>query len=179
MPEIFDFTKYIYDIPNYPENGVVFKDITQLLADPQAYAMVIDTIANRYMGSGVTKVLGAEARGFIIGAPIAYKLNAGFIPARKPGKLPRKTISEEYQLEYGVDILEIHEDAITKDDVVLIVDDVLATGGTASAKAEICKKIGAKVLGFAFVLELDFLQGAQKIKEAGDYEIYSLVHANK
>lgn len=173
----FNFEKYIYDIPDYPEKGVIFKDITPLLADPQANAMVIDTLSDHFIGKGVTKVLGAEARGFIIGAPVAYRLNAGFVPARKPGKLPRETIRIEYDLEYGKDSLEIHKNAITKDDVVLIVDDVLATGGTASAKARMCKEIGAKVVGFACVLELDFLHGRERIKEVSDFEIISLAHA--
>ncbi len=177
MLEQFDFEKYILDIPDYPEPGVVFKDITPLLADPRANATVIDTLSDHFLGKGVTKVLGAEARGFIIGAPVAYRLNAGFVPARKPGKLPRETLSITYDLEYGKDSLEIHKDSITKDDVVLIVDDVLATGGTASAKARLCKQIGAKVVGFACVLELDFLHGREKIKAVSDFEILSLAHA--
>ena len=128
----FDFESKIASIPDYPEPGVVFKDITPLLADGKGFSAVIDAIADRFKDAGVTKVVGAEARGFMIGAPVAYRLNAGFVPARKPGKLPRATLSEEYELEYGVDRLEIHADALCADDVVLLVDDLVATGGTAA-----------------------------------------------
>lgn len=172
----YDFASKIADIPDYPEKGVVFKDITPLLGDPQAFLSCIDTIADHFADKQITKVIGAEARGFIIGAPVAYKLGVGFVPARKPNKLPRKTLRVEYELEYGTDILEIHADAITKDDVVLIVDDILATGGTATAKAEMCRRVGAKVAGFAFVLELDFLHGKEKLLSHGNYDVFSLVH---
>lgn len=175
-PELFDFESKILSIPDYPEPGVVFKDITPLLADPQALSATIDTISNAFMGKGITKVVGAEARGFIVGAPIAYRLNAGFVPARKPGKLPRETMKVVYDLEYGTDEIEMHQDALAADDVVLIVDDVLATGGTAGAKLKLCEQAGAKVLGFAFILELDFLKGRSRIEGAENLDILSLVH---
>lgn len=174
--QLFDFESSILSIPDYPEPGVVFKDITPLLSDPQALSAMIDTISNAFMGRGITKVVGAEARGFIVGTPIAYRLNAGFVPARKPGKLPRETLKVTYELEYGTDEIEIHRDALTKDDVVLIVDDVLATGGTAGAKLQLCEEAGARVVGFAFILELDFLNGRKRIKGADQLDILSLVH---
>ena len=129
----FDFESKIASIPDYPEPGIVFKDITPLLADGEGFSAVIDAIADRFKDAGVTKVVGAEARGFMIGAPVAYRLNAGFVPARKPGKLPRATLSEEYELEYGVDRLEIHADALCADDVVLLVDDLVARPSRRSA----------------------------------------------
>ena len=134
----FDFESLITDIPDHPEPGVVFKDITTLLKDPDGFAAVIDGIADHFAGRGITKVVGAEARGFMIGAPVAYRLHAGFVPARKPGKLPREVVSESYALEYGTDELQIHADAISADDVVLLVDDLVATGGTAVAQVKYC-----------------------------------------
>lgn len=163
----------IRDINDFPKEGIVFKDITPLLASPEGFRQAIDTIASEYAEAGVTKVLGAEARGFIFGGALAYHLGAGFVPARKPGKLPWDTTSHEYALEYGTDSLEVHTDAITPGDVVLIVDDVLATGGTAAAKAALVTGMGAKVAGFAFLIELDFLQGRAKL---GDPRIVSLIH---
>jgi adenine phosphoribosyltransferase len=169
-----DFESYIRDIPDWPKEGVMFKDITPLLASPEALKATIDTLAEAYADAGVTKVMGAEARGFIFGGALAYRLGAGFVPARKPGKLPSATTSVTYDLEYGTDTLEMHADAIGADDVVLIVDDVLATGGTAGAKAELVNSTGARVAGFAFLIELDFLNGREKLP-AGS-EIVSLVH---
>ncbi len=168
-----DLSSLIRDIPDFPQAGVIFKDITPLLANPDGFRAAIDTIASEYADAGVTKVLGAEARGFIFGGALAYKLGAGFIPARKPGKLPWETTKAEYELEYGTDTLEMHLDAITPDDVVLIVDDVLATGGTAAAKAMLATSTGATLAGFAFLIELDFLGGRSKL---GDVEIVSLIH---
>ena len=130
-----DLELYIRDIPDWPQEGVVFKDITPLLASPEGFHKAIDMLGETFSGHGVTKVMGAEARGFIFGGALAYNLGAGFVPARKPGKLPWKTTGHEYDLEYGTDSLEVHTDAFTADDIVLIVDDVLATGGTAAAKA--------------------------------------------
>lgn len=170
-----DLAAYIRDIPDWPKEGVMFKDITPLLADPGAFKYAVDTICEEYRDAGVTKVLGAEARGFIFGAPIAYALDAGFTPARKPGKLPWKTANVEYDLEYGTDQLEIHEDGFDENDTVLIVDDVLATGGTAAAKAQLVREKGAKLAGFAFVLSLDFLGGEAKLPE--DAKVIILVHA--
>ena len=171
-----NLTDYIRDIPDWPKEGVLFKDITPLLADPDAFKYAVDAIADVFRDAGVTKVLGAEARGFIFGAPIAYALGAGFIPARKPGKLPWKISSVVYDLEYGTDQLEVHEDSFGPEDTVLIVDDVLATGGTAAAKVELVKDKGAKLAGLAFVLELDFLGGRAKLPT--DTNTLSLVHAN-
>lgn len=168
-----DLNSYIRDIPDFPKDGVMFKDITPLLADPDAFRRSVDVLAEQYRDAGVTKVLGAEARGFIFGGALAYQLGAGFIPARKPGKLPWQTTKAEYDLEYGTDSLEMHIDAITADDVVLIVDDVLATGGTAAAKAKLATSTGARLAGFSFLIELDFLHGREKL---GDAKIASLIH---
>jgi len=165
----------IRDIVDFPEKGIVFKDITPLLASPEGFRQAIDTLSDAYAGTGITKVLGAEARGFIFGGALAYKLGAGFVPARKPGKLPWYTTSHEYQLEYGNDAIEVHTDAIRSDDIVLIIDDVLATGGTAAAKASLVRSMGAKVAGFAFLIELDFLKGRAKL---GESRILSLIHVD-
>lgn len=169
-----DISRYIRDIPDWPKEGVVFKDITPLLADADAFHRTIDAVVAEYKDAGITKVLGAEARGFIFGAPIAYALDAGFVPARKPGKLPWETSSVTYDLEYGTDSLEIHIDGIEPDDVVLVVDDVLATGGTAGAKAELITGKGAKLAGFAFVLELDFLDGRDRLPTGA--KVFTLLH---
>lgn len=158
-----NYNDYIRDIPDWPTEGVIFKDITPLLADNVAFRTAIEEMAEPYKNAGITKVMGAEARGFLFGTAIAYVLNAGFVPARKPGKLPAKTISADYELEYGLNTLEVHEDSFTADDVVLIVDDVMATGGTARAKAELVDTLGARVAGYAFVLELEFLHGRDKL----------------
>ncbi len=171
----FDFEKLIVDLPDYPEPGVVFKDITPLLADKDGFAAVVDSIAAHFKGRGVTKVVGAEARGFMVGAPVARALNAGFVPARKPGKLPREAFSESFELEYGTDTLQIHVDAITSDDVVLIVDDLVATGGTANAQARLVKRAGAKLVGMGFLMELEFLNPRETIAQETDVEVFSLV----
>ena len=163
----------IRDIPDFPKPGIMFKDITPLLADASGFKATIDAFISEYKDAGVTKVLGAEARGFIFGGALAYQLGAGFIPARKPGKLPWNTTSADYALEYGTDSLEIHEDAIAAGDKVLIVDDVLATGGTASAKAKLVRNAGASVVGFAFLVELDSLNGRDKL---GGERIVTLIH---
>lgn len=168
-----DLEQYIRDIPDFPSEGIVFKDITPLLASPEGFRGAIDTIADAYADACITKVMGAEARGFIFGGALAYKLGAGFVPARKPGKLPWNTTSHSYSLEYGTDSLEVHTDAFVPGDVVLIVDDVLATGGTAAAKAALAEKMGATVAGFAFLIELDFLGGREKL---GEPQIISLIH---
>jgi len=175
MPQI-DYDALIAKIPDFPKPGVTFQDITTLLKDPAGFGAVIDDIAGHYADAGVTKVVGAEARGFMIGAPVAYKLGAGFVPARKPGKLPRETRAQEYDLEYGTDRLEIHEDAITADDVVLIVDDLVATGGTAVAQAKLIKSFGAKLAGFGFLMELKTEFDPRPMIEAETgVELYSLV----
>jgi adenine phosphoribosyltransferase len=171
-----EFASYIRDIPDWPKEGVMFKDITPLLASPEALKATIDTLAEAYEGAGITKVIGAEARGFIFGGALAYRLGAGFVPARKPGKLPWDTTSVTYDLEYGTDTLEVHADGVGPGDVVLIVDDVLATGGTAGAKAQLVAGEGAKVAGFAFLIELDFLNGREKLPEGA--KVVSLIHVS-
>lgn len=171
-----ELSAYIRDIADWPKEGIVFKDITPLLSNAEGFRKAIDTLADEYSACGVTKVMGAEARGFIFGGALAYKLGAGFVPARKPGKLPYRTTTVTYDLEYGTDSLEVHEDAFGPGDKVLIVDDVLATGGTAAAKAALVKETGATVVGFAFLIELDFLDGRSKLPEGSD--IISLIHVD-
>lgn len=171
----FDFEGHITDIVDHPKPGVVFKDITTLLKDPDGFEATIDAIAEHFKDAGVTKVVGAEARGFMIGAPVAYRLHAGFVPARKPGKLPREVRSESYDLEYGSDELQIHADAIEPDDVVLIVDDLVATGGTAEAQAKLIKQFGASLVGMGFLMELAFLNPRQAIAKVTDADVFSLV----
>ena len=170
-----DYESLIVSIPDYPEPGVIFKDITPLFADAQGMAAAIDDIADHFINQGITKVVGAEARGFLVGAPVAYRLNAGFVPARKPGKLPREVYSQTYALEYGTDELQIHKDALTPDDRVLIVDDLVATGGTAVATAELVEKSGAKVAGFSFMLELTYLHPREEIAKKYDEEVFTLI----
>lgn len=169
---------YIIDIPDYPEPGVVFKDITPLLASPVGLARSIDLIADHFLGQGITKVAGAEARGFLVGTPVAYRLGAGFVPARKPGKLPRATYNQQYALEYGTDELQVHQDAFAKGDRVLIVDDLIATGGTALATAKLIEQAGAEVVGFAFILELAFLKPREIIGKEYPQEVYTLVQVD-
>lgn len=156
-------TSLIRDIPDWPEPGVVFKDITPVLADGKAFASLIDSLMEPFHDSGVTKVAGIEARGFTLATPIANRLGAGFIPVRKPGKLPWNTVREEYVLEYGTDALEIHTDAAHEGERILLVDDVIATGGTAAAAIRLLRGIGAEVVGFAVFIELGFLNGAHML----------------
>ncbi len=171
----FDFDGMIRSIPDYPSEGIVFKDITTLLKDSAGFAATIDEIADHFAGLGITKVVGAEARGFMIAAPVAYKLHAGFVPARKPGKLPCETVSQAYALEYGTDSLEIHKDAISDGDKVLVVDDIIATGGTAVAQVKMIERLGGEVVGLAFLQELAFLNPRKEIATATDAEVFSLV----
>ncbi len=171
----FDFEGLIRSIPDYPSEGIVFKDITTLLKDPAGFSAMIDEIADHFAGLGINKVVGAEARGFMIAAPVAYKLNAGFVPARKPGKLPCEVVSQAYALEYGTDSLEIHKDAIVEDDKVLVVDDIIATGGTAVAQVKMVERLGGKVMGLAFLQELAFLDPRKEIEAATDAEVFALV----
>ncbi len=159
-------------IPDYPKPGVSFKDITPLLADADAFRFSADALADRFSGSSVDAVIGVEARGFITGAPVAYRIGAGFIPVRKAGKLPYDTVSEDYSLEYGIDQLEMHVDAISAGQNILVVDDVLATGGTAEATAKLVQQAGANVVGFGFWIELAFLSGRAKL---GDVPATSLI----
>ncbi len=170
----YDYESLIVDIPDYPEPGVIFKDVTPLIADPRGFAAAIDELAEHYMGKGITKVVGAEARGFLVGAPVAYRLGCGFVPARKPGKLPREVYSESYALEYGTDELQIHKDALNENDRVLVVDDLVATGGTAVACAKIIERAGAEFYGFGFLMELAFLNPREIIGKDFDQEIFSL-----
>jgi adenine phosphoribosyltransferase len=162
----------IRDIPDFPQPGIMFKDITPLLADDDAFSSVIDLIVVRYGRGNVDKVVGIEARGFILASPVAYHFGAGFVPVRKEGKLPWDTEREEYALEYGTAVLEIHKDAIGVGDRVLIVDDVLATGGTARATAKLVERLGGKVMGIACLIELTFLKGRDNL--AG-YDFFSLI----
>jgi adenine phosphoribosyltransferase len=155
--------RFIRDVPDFPKPGVVFKDITPLLADHAAFASAIDRLAGAWEGEVVHRVVGIEARGFIVAAPVAYRFGAGFTPVRKAGKLPSSVEREEYALEYGTDTLEIHGDAVAPGERVLIIDDVLATGGTASATARLVEKLGAEVVGFGFVIELAFLSGREQL----------------
>lgn len=165
--------EHIRDIPDFPKEGVTFKDITPLLADKKAFTYTIDAIAHHFDRDDIDKVLGIEARGFIVAAPLAYRFTAGLIPVRKKGKLPWEIESEEYELEYGTDLLEIHRDAIQDGERILIVDDVLATGGTAEATARLTERCGGKVAGIATIMELGFLDGRERLK---DYEILSLIN---
>ena len=162
----YDFASKVISIPDYPEPGVIFKDITPLLSDAETFAALVDDFANHLADKGITKVIGAEARGFLIGPPVAYKLGAGFIPARKPGKLPREVYSESYALEYGTDELQIHKDALEPRDKVLIVDDLIATGGTAVAMGRLAERSGAEVVGFTFIMELAFLNPREIMAKA-------------
>lgn len=171
----FPFDSYIASIPDYPEPGVVFKDITPLFADATALEHAIDEIAEAFRPYNITKVIGPEARGFMVGVPVALKLGAGFVPARKPGKLPRKTISMSYELEYGTDTLEIHEDALTPEDRVLIIDDLIATGGTVCAAGKLVHETGAQLIGFGCILELAFLHPRAALAELGELAFKSLV----
>lgn len=154
----------IRDIPDFPRPGIVFKDITPLLSNGPLFGKTVDLIAERYRGQKVDTVLGIESRGFIFGSALAYKLGAGFSVVRKPGKLPYETHSADYELEYGKDTLEIHVDAVPRDARVVIADDLIATGGTAAATAELVSKLGATVVECAFVIELKFLHGREKLK---------------
>ena len=158
-----DVKARLRDVPDFPRPGIVFKDITPLLADPVLFGRVINAMAAPFRGQHVTKVIGVEARGFILGAPVALALNAGFVPARKPGKLPHRTVVERYSLEYGSDGLELHQDAVLKGERVVIVDDVLATGGTAEATAKLTSQLGGELVGFSFLMVLGFLDGAKRL----------------
>ena len=167
-----DLGKHVRDIPDFPKEGILFRDIMPLLQDPVALREAVDRIIEYGTGKHIDMVLGAEARGFILGAAVAYGLGAGFVCARKPGKLPYRTISAEYDLEYGTDKLEVHEDAIKPGQNVLVHDDLLATGGTAKAKIELVEKLGGNVVGCAFLIELTALEGRAKLE---GYDTFSLI----
>ncbi|NQZ24815.1 MAG: adenine phosphoribosyltransferase [Colwellia sp.] len=155
----------IQTVPDYPVKGILFRDVTSLLEDAEAFALTIELLANTYRNKGFTKVVGTEARGFLFGAPLALALNIGFIPVRKPGKLPRDTYAQAYQLEYGEDILEIHQDALTPADKVLIIDDLLATGGTIEATTKLIRRLGAQVQDAGFVISLPDLGGEKRLAD--------------
>ena len=167
-----DLARLIRDVPDFPKKGILFKDITTLLRDPEAFREAIDALAARYVDERIDEVVAVESRGFVFGAPLAYKLGAGFVPVRKPGKLPAQTTSVEYSLEYGTGRLEMHLDAIQPGQRILLVDDLLATGGSAKAAAELVERLGGVIVGVAFLIELEFLQGARKLE---GYRIYSLI----
>ncbi len=158
-----DLRPYIRDVPDFPKPGIIFKDITPLLGRADCLAHAISAIATAHQGMGITKVVGIESRGFIIAPAVALQLKAGFVPMRKPGKLPWKAIKQSYGLEYGSDTIEIHEDSLAIDDRVLLVDDVLATGGTMGAAIKLVQRIGAQIVGTAFLIDLAFLGGAKRI----------------
>lgn len=168
-----DLKPLIREVPDFPKAGISFKDITTLLKDGAALRQVIEEFAEHFGAARPDVIVGAESRGFILGSPLAYKLGCGFVLARKPGKLPAATEKVCYQLEYGQDAMEIHQDAIQPGQRVLIVDDLLATGGTISATTELVKKLGGEIVGFAFIVELDDLKGREKLK---GYDVLSLVH---
>jgi len=167
-----DLKDKIRNVPDFPKKGIVFRDITTLLSDGDAFKYSVDRMTEQYEGKEIDLVLGAEARGFIFGALIAYKLGIGFIPVRKPGKLPYKTCQTSYDLEYGQNVLQMHIDAVKKGDRVLIVDDLVATGGTAKAKADLVEKMGGEVVGFCFLIELEFLNPRRLLE---GYDIFSLI----
>lgn len=170
MPE--ELKRLIRDVPDFPKQGIVFKDITTMLADGPAFQRSIDLLAQRYQGKGIDRVVAVESRGFIFGAPLAVRLGAGFVPVRKKGKLPYHTIEESYALEYGTDTLQMHKDALIKGHKVLVVDDLLATGGTVGAVTRLIEQLGAEVVELAFMIELDFLKGRDKLK---GHEVFSLI----
>ena len=170
--EIENIRRAIRDIPDFPKPGIMFKDITPLLANGPLFGKTINILADRYRDQRIDTILGIESRGFIVGAPLAYRLNAGFSVVRKPGKLPYNTHTASYDLEYGTDSLEIHIDAIPPNARVVIADDLIATGGTAAATAKLVSKLGAKVVECAFVIELSFLKGRDRLQP---YEVFSIL----
>jgi adenine phosphoribosyltransferase len=154
---------FIRDIPDFPQKGIMFRDLTPLMGDADALAFAVDELAKQFRTDRIDKIVGVEARGFIIGAALAYALHVGFVPARKPGKLPYKSVRKEYELEYGVSILEMHEDAIKPGERVLVVDDLLATGGTVNATADLVQSLGGDIIAYAFLVTLKDLGGASKL----------------
>jgi len=164
----------VKNVPDYPKPGILFKDVTGILDDAEAFTVTISLLKEKYENKGFTKIVGTEARGFLFGAPLAYALGIGFVPVRKPGKLPRETFAQQYELEYGMDTLEIHQDALNEQDKVLIVDDLLATGGTIEATASLIRKLGATTTDAAFVISLPDLGGEKKLADL-DLNVYSIL----
>jgi adenine phosphoribosyltransferase len=162
-----DFKSAIRTIPDYPKKGIMFRDVTTLLGNPRAFRAAVDELVQPYAGVRIDKVAGIEARGFILGGAVAHQLSIGFVPVRKKGKLPWKTLGEDYALEYGTDRVEIHEDAVTKGEAVLVIDDLIATGGTALAAIRLLERAGADVVGCSFVIDLPELGGADKLRALG------------
>jgi adenine phosphoribosyltransferase len=167
-----DLASKIRDVPDFPKEGILFKDITTLIKDPQAFKQAVDMLVEHYTGQKIDLVVAVEARGYIFGAPVAYQLGAGFVPVRKVGKLPAATVREEYELEYGTDAVEMHRDAIEPGQKVLIIDDLIATGGSAAATARLVETLGGEVVGIAFLIELEFLHGLDKLE---GYEVFTLI----
>ncbi len=172
VPESIQLEDWIRDIPDFPQKGILFKDITPLLQDKAAFHAALDRLAAHYAGAGIQAVVGVESRGFIFGSVLAYLLNCGFVPVRKFGKLPYQTETVEYELEYGTNIVEIHTDAIKPGQRILIVDDLLATGGTVSAAMELVEKLGGHIAGIAFLVELTFLRGREQLK---GHDVFALI----
>ncbi|MEJ2143879.1 MAG: adenine phosphoribosyltransferase [Acidobacteriota bacterium] len=168
-----ELKQIIREVPDFPKPGILFYDVTTLFKDPEGLRRVVDLLTGRYQDRGIRKIIGIESRGFILGPILAYNLGAGFVPVRKKGKLPAKTLSVSYELEYGVDTLEIHEDAVEPGEKVLVVDDLIATGGTAAATVEMVQKLGGDLVGLAFLIELTFLNGRAKIPSG--VEVFSLL----
>ncbi len=162
----------IRDVPDFPVKGIIFKDITPVLLDPQAFREAVNLMVEPFKGKGINKVMAVESRGFVFGAPIALQLNAGLVLVRKEGKLPWKTVKRSYSLEYGEATIEMHQDAISEGDRVLVVDDLLATGGTAKAMVELAEGAGGKVMGITFLIELTFLKGREKLK---NYPVHAII----
>ncbi len=174
-----DLESLMVNIPDFPKPGVIFRDITPIFDNAEGLKTMVDVLAQRYAGKGITKIVGAESRGFMVGAPLAYAMGVGFVPTRKPGKLPRAVLREAYTLEYGTDELQIHADALNADDVCLLVDDLLATGGTAAAQVRLVKQAGAQIAGVAFLMELTDLGGRSKVAAETDVEVFSILQATE
>ncbi|SIO37893.1 adenine phosphoribosyltransferase [Rhodovulum sp. ES.010] len=167
MPKTTSVKDYIRTIVDFPHEGIMFRDVTTLFADPRGFRMAIDQLLHPYAGERIDKVVGLEARGFILGGAIAHQLSRGFVPVRKKGKLPAATIAEDYQLEYGEAVVEIHDDALSPGEKVLVVDDLLATGGTAAAGIKLCERLGAEIVGCAFIVDLPDLGGRKRLEAMG------------
>lgn len=167
-----ELKRIVRDIPDFPQKGILFKDITPILAHPQAFQTCIDMLYDKYKDSNLSGIAAVEARGYLIAAPLAYKLGVSLIPVRKPGKLPYETISQKYELEYGSNTLEVHKDAVSAGHRVLVVDDLIATGGSARATAQLIERLGGHVVSFAFMIELTFLNGRDTLN---GYDIYSIM----